>query len=150
MRGPLGNPVQALVLQRGLFLLHTQDFISTRMTGNDLLKIADARLNPSLTNPNYLVLRARRRIFAPYLQGLKDDLMVLDVGGRYQPYRPLLRGKVSKYFALDVDRTEFVSAVGNGQHLPFRDEAFDLVIATGVFEYLSVCNRDVWPDGSAA
>jgi len=106
-----------------------------KMSREDLLKIADARLYPSLTNPHYLVLRARRQIFAPYLQELADDLKVLDVGGRYQPYRPLLSGKVSKYFALDVDRTEFVSVVGNGQHIPFRDELFDLVIATGVFEY---------------
>src|SRR5215467_1688997 len=125
------------------------------MNRDNLLKIADARLYPSLTNPNYLVLRARRQIFAPYLKGLAHDLNVLDVGGRYQPYRRLLSGKISKYFALDVDRTEFVSVVGNGQHIPFQDHVFDLVIATGVFEYFEnphEAARDIWrvlkPGGS--
>jgi SAM-dependent methyltransferase len=105
------------------------------MNREELIKTAQARLYPSLTNPNYLVLRARREILAPYFQRLPDNLSVLDVGGRYQPYRPLLLRKVKKYLALDVDRTEFVSVVGSGQHLPFLGEAFDLVIATGVFEY---------------
>ena len=105
------------------------------MNREQLLKTAQARLYPSLTNPNYLVLQARRKILARYFQGLPDNLSVLDVGGRYQPYRPLLAKKVNRYFAVDVDRTEFVSVVGSGQHLPFLDEAFDLVIATGVFEY---------------
>ena len=125
------------------------------MNRDNLLKIADARLYPSLTNPNYLVLRARRQIFAPYLKGLAHDLNVLDVGGRYQPYRRLLSGKIGKYFALDVDRTEFVSVVGNGQHIPFQDHVFDLVIATGVFEYFEnphEAARDIWrvlkPGGS--
>ena len=105
------------------------------MTREELLKVAHDRLYPSLRNPNYLVLRSRRLIFAPYLEGLPPNLTVLDVGGRYQPYRPLLNGKISQYFALDVDKTEFVSAVGSGDNIPFRDGIFDLVIATGVFEY---------------
>lgn len=105
------------------------------MTREELLKVAHARLYPSLTNPNYLVLRSRRLILAPYLQGLPGKLTVLDVGGRYQPYRPLLNGKINKYVALDVDRTELVSVVGSGENIPFQDELFDLVIATGVFEY---------------
>ena len=105
------------------------------MNREQLLRIAEARLYPSLTDPNYLVLRARRLIFAPYMQRLPNDLAVLDVGGRYQPYRPLLAGKFSKYLALDVNRTEFVCVVGSGENIPFQDEIFDLVIATGVFEY---------------
>jgi len=105
------------------------------MKGQDLLQVANARLYPSLTNPNYLVLRARRLILEPYLRSLPGHLTVLDIGGRYQPYRPLLEGKVDQYFALDVDRTEFVSVIGSGDRVPFRNETFDLVIATGVFEY---------------
>jgi SAM-dependent methyltransferase len=61
--------------------------------------------------------------------------MVLDVGGRYQPYRPLLNGKISNYLALDVERTEFVTVLGSGENIPFRSETFDVVIATQVFEY---------------
>ena len=79
--------------------------------------------------------RSRRLIFTPHVQKLPGNLTVLDVGGRYQPYRPLLDGKIDKYLALDVDRTEFVTVVGTGENIPFQNETFDLVIATGVFEY---------------
>lgn len=105
------------------------------MDRESLVRTAHARLYPSLSNPNYLVLRARRRIFARYIHKLPDDLVVLDVGGRYQPYRPLLTGKICKYLALDVQRTQFVDVLGSGEAIPFRDNAFDLVIATQVFEY---------------
>lgn len=126
------------------------------MTRDALLKIAEARLYPSLTNPNYLVLRARRLILDHYLQSLPDNLTILDVGGRYQPYRPLLNGKIKRYFALDVEKTEFVTVVGSGDNIPFQDEVFDLVIATSVFEYLQdphaaakEVHRVLKPGGSA-
>ena len=105
------------------------------MGQGELRRIADARLYPSLTNPNYLVLRARRLLFAAYLQGLPGNLAVLDVGARYQPYRPLLAGKIRTYLGLDVERTELVDVLASGESLPFPDETFDLVIATCVFEY---------------
>ena len=99
-------------------------------------RVAHSRLYPSLRNPNYLVLRARRLILSRYIQALRDGLTVLDVGGRYQPYRPLLEGKTSKYLALDIEQTERVSVVGSGESIPFRDNTFDLVIATCVFDYI--------------
>jgi len=105
------------------------------MTSDELLRVARDRLYPSLRNPNYLVLRARRLIFRAWLESCGQDLMVLDVGGRYQPYRPLLQGKIRKYIALDLQPTAFVDVVGSGEEIPFRDARFDLVIATAVFEY---------------
>lgn len=104
----------------------------------ELLKIADGRLHPSITNPAYLVLRRRRQILDAWLRGITGDrLTVLDIGGRYQPYRPLLESRLQRYVALDVVRTELVDVVGNGEQLPFKTETFDLVIATGVFEYFA-------------
>lgn len=76
------------------------------LTRAELLQIADARLHPSLRNPNYLVLHSRREIFTSYLRALAHNLTVLDVGGRYQPYRPLREGKATKYIALDLQTTE--------------------------------------------
>lgn len=105
------------------------------MNRDELLKVAQRRLYPSLTNPNYLVLRSRRLLFTKWLQGLPPDLVVLDVGGRYQPYRPLLDGKIKRYIGLDVEKTEFVDVLGSGEAIPFADASFDLVIATVVFEY---------------
>jgi|SRR5579871_223921 len=105
---------------------------------DELLRIAQSRLYPSITNPSYLVLRRRREILTRWIADLPGNkLMVLDVGGRYQPYRPLLRDRTSRYIALDVMRTAAVDAVGKGQQLPFRNDLFDLVLATSVFEYIS-------------
>jgi SAM-dependent methyltransferase len=114
------------------------DRMSSSSERENLLKTADDRLNPSITNPNFLVLRSRRRIFQKWISSLPDNpLRVLDIGGRYQPYRPLLAGRVSQYVAVDVLRTALVDVVGDGEFLPFAANAFDVIIATQVFEYFS-------------
>lgn len=101
-----------------------------------LQKLAHDRLHPSITNPNYLVLRRRAQLFATWIgQVPGKDLRVLDIGGRYQPYRPLLRNRVQQYLAIDVVGTQLVNVVGKGESLPFHANTFDLVIATAVFEY---------------
>ncbi len=103
----------------------------------ELLKFASARLYPSLTNPSYLVQRRRRQILTDWIGRIPgSQLTVLDIGGRYQPYRPLLQNRIDRYVALDVLSTVLVDVVGKGQQLPFQSDTFDLVIATGVFEYL--------------
>lgn len=100
-------------------------------------RIAHRRLYPSLADPNYLTLRARRiRLAAWARQFQGQHLAVLDIGGRYQPYRPLFDGSIKHYFALDLVRTEFVDIVADAEVMPFPPSTFDLVIATQVFEYL--------------
>jgi SAM-dependent methyltransferase len=100
------------------------------------LDLARKRLYPSLTNPNYLVLRRRRELMSRWIEGLPGkEWRVLDIGGRYQPYRPLFEGKAKSYVALDVLRTPLVNVIGRGESLPFAAGSFDLVIATQVFEY---------------
>jgi SAM-dependent methyltransferase len=101
-----------------------------------LLKTAQERLYPSLLNPNYLALTRRRKIIMGWLERIpREKLRVLDVGGRYQPYRPLFQGRTEKYVAVDVISTDLVDVVADGQYLPFTSEAFDVAICTGVFEY---------------
>jgi SAM-dependent methyltransferase len=102
----------------------------------ELQKIANARLYPSISNPSYLVLRARRLIFSRWMEGIAGDrLMVLDVGGRYHPYRSLIQHRVQHYVALDTLTTPLVDVRGKGEELPFKADTFDLVLATQVFEY---------------
>jgi SAM-dependent methyltransferase len=102
----------------------------------ELLKTANGRLYPSLTAPSYLVMRRRRQILTQWIDRIPgNQLTVLDIGGRYQPYRPLLENRISRYVALDVLRTVLVDVVGMGQQIPFKSNTFDLVLATGVFEY---------------
>ncbi len=95
------------------------------------------RLWPSLRNPNWLVLRRRREIFEAGRDRLPGgELRVLDVGGRLQPYRPLLGARVKSYVAVDLRVSALVNVGAAAEALPFRDDEFDLVICTQVFEYL--------------
>ena len=101
-----------------------------------LLETARQRLYPSLTDPSYLVLRSRRRIFSKWASQLqRENLRVLDIGGRYQPYRPLLGNKVGQYIAVDLMQTALVDVLADGEALPFAPGTFDLVILTQVMEY---------------
>ena len=95
------------------------------------------RLYPSLTNPSWLVLRRRREIFQKWLARLvARDLDVLDVGGRIQPYRPLLEGRLHRYVAVDLLQTQLVNIVARGEQIPLCSEQFDLVLCTQVLEYV--------------
>ena len=107
-------------------------------TPQSALQESRARLYPSLTNPNYLALRMRRKIFSRWAAEIPGDrLWVLDVGGRHQPYRPLLEGRIARYVGLDILRTELVNVVASGEALPFAEGSFDVVIATQVFDYFA-------------
>jgi len=107
-----------------------------------LLKTASGRLHPSLTNPSFLVLRSRRKIFQRWISQLENKrLTILDIGGRYQPYRPLFAGRDLQYVACDILRTDAVDVVGSGESLPFAENAFDVAIATQVFEYFRQPHR---------
>jgi len=95
------------------------------------------RLYPSLTNPNWLVLRRRRQIFEAGLHRLPESgLSVLDIGGRLQPYRLVLGARVKNYIAVDLRVNPLVDISAAAEALPFPDGQFDFVICTQVFEYL--------------
>src|SRR5580698_1592517 len=101
-----------------------------------LSKIAHRRLYPPLSDPGYLALRSRRLIFSAWARQFQNKhLTVLDVGGRYQPYRPLFDGCIERYYGVDRIKTECVKVVADGEALPFAPGTFDLIIATQVFEY---------------
>ncbi len=103
---------------------------------SDLIRTAADRLQPSLTDPSFLVLRSRRKIFQRWIATFEDaELSILDIGGRYQPYRPLLADRIGRYVACDILHTAAVDVVGSGEALPFAANAFDVAIATQVFEY---------------
>jgi SAM-dependent methyltransferase len=106
-------------------------------TLDDVMQQGRERLYPSLTNPNWLILSERRRIFERWLAQLPaDKLDVLDVGGRIQPYRPLIANRLRRYVAVDLRPTPLVDLVARGEQLPLRDSAFDLVICTQVLGYV--------------
>ena len=61
---------------------------------------------------------------------------MLDVGGRLQPYRPLLQSREKHYVAIDVRMTPLVDVLARGEVLPFADDSFDLVFCTQMLEYV--------------
>ncbi len=103
----------------------------------DVEREAKERLYPSLTNPSWPVLRRRRDIFQKWLAQLEPrELDVLDLGGRIQPYRPLLAGSLRRYVAVDLRQTPLVNIVARGEQIPLASDRFDLVICTQVLEYI--------------
>jgi len=100
------------------------------------LRESGRRLHPSLGNPNWLVLRQRRRIFQQGLAKLpKKKLSILDVGGRLQPYREVLGIRPELYLAIDLERSPLVNTVAAAEALPFGDGQFDFVICTQLLQY---------------
>ncbi|MFZ0732393.1 MAG: class I SAM-dependent methyltransferase [Candidatus Sulfotelmatobacter sp.] len=101
-------------------------------------RVGRERLYPSITNPHWLVLRRRRQIFQKWIERANGrELEVLDLGGRIQPYRALLDGRLRQYVAIDMRATPLVNIVGRGEQIPLAAEKFDLVICTQVFQYIS-------------
>ncbi len=120
-----------------------------------VLRTSSERLFPSFRDPNYLVLSKRRKLFDSWLAAIpKTHLEVLDVGGRLQPYRPLLEKRARHYVAVDVQHTPLVTVMARGEELPFSDRRFDLVICTQVLQWvreplklLGEIHRVLKPDG---
>jgi SAM-dependent methyltransferase len=84
------------------------------------------------------VLRARRQLFQQWLTKVPgNDIRVLDVGGRIQPYRALLNGREGKYVAVDMRRSPRVSVLAAAEEIPLRSEQFELVICTQVLQYVA-------------
>lgn len=94
------------------------------------------RLNPFITDPSWLVLRQRRKLFQSWIRRTRGNcLEVLDVGGRIQPYRLLLESQVRRYIAIDLRRNPLVDIVARGEQMPLSSDRFDLVICSQVLEY---------------
>jgi SAM-dependent methyltransferase len=107
-------------------------------TLDEVMQQGRERLFPSLTNPNWLVLRERRRIFERWLAKLPSaQIDVLDVGGRLQPYRALIADRVRQYIAVDLRRTPLVDVLARAEQLPVVSDRFDLVICTQMLEYVA-------------
>lgn len=104
------------------------------------LELSSRILFPKIGDPDYLVQRARREIIASWCGELSSErgtLTVLDVGGRLQPYRPLLDGRAALYIAIDPVFEGLLDVAAIAERLPFRDASFDLVICTQVLNYAS-------------
>src|SRR5713226_5642108 len=110
----------------------------SRPHAESLLRQAQERLHPALSNPNWLVLRTRRKIFEKWIALIPGKaLRILDVGGRLQPYRPLFAERADKYYAADLRPGPLVNVVASAEQLPFASDSFDVVVCTQVLEYVA-------------
>ena len=83
------------------------------------------------------MLRRRRLIFKEWIARLdRQDLELLDVGGRIQPYRALFDGRLRRYVSIDLRQTPLVNIVARGEQIPLGSAQFDLVICTQMLEYV--------------
>ncbi|MGD9597422.1 MAG: class I SAM-dependent methyltransferase [Steroidobacteraceae bacterium] len=100
-------------------------------------KLGQARLFPSFSDVDYLIFELRRPIVERWLARFDDPhLALLDIGGRIQPYRALLQGRIDCYIAVDLLFEGLVDVVATGERLPFKRDAFDLVLCNDALQYI--------------
>jgi SAM-dependent methyltransferase len=103
----------------------------------DLARIRRARRHPARTQPDYAVLRILARELQRVLDGIEAPVRdVLDLFAATQPYRDLLPPHET-YVSMDIDEHYGPQDVVSDQFLPFADEAFDLILFTEGFHYLT-------------
>lgn len=101
------------------------------------IRLANERLHPRLSNPDFLVLHGRLAIIRRFAQTLPGSkLRILDVGGRIQPYRTLFESKLENYIAIDPRLEGQTDVVARGEALPFPDGYFDVLLCSQVLSYL--------------
>ena len=92
---------------------------------------------------DYLMLReivAGLRRQAAALNG-RGNLEILDVGCKYQPYRELFEARAARYVGIDLRPFHGVMVQGDALALPFRANAFDLVVCTQAFYLMTDFRR---------
>lgn len=93
------------------------------------------RGRPRLWHHDYLHLAPIARDLGLRLPALADGLgakSVLDLGSGGSPYRGLFPSPTGLYVRLDVDPARRPDVAGRAERLPFREGAFDAVIATQI------------------
>lgn len=112
--------------------------MSETETAEYVKRTSRERLYPPIHNPSWLILRKRRQLFQQWLQNIPaGNLRVLDIGGRIQPYRPLLGEACASYVAVDLRGTAVVDVIARAEQLPFLGQQFDLVLCTQVLQYVA-------------
>ena len=108
----------------------------SKKNADQAIDLGRQRLNPQLSDPNYLAYYFRKQILAGWIQNIgKQQLYILDVGGRIQPYRELFESRTHSYIAIDPIYEGLVNIVALGEHLPVRSSHFDIVLCTQVLVY---------------
>jgi SAM-dependent methyltransferase len=97
------------------------------------------RRNPPRSDRHYLMLKplavALEAEIGRRLAG-RSGLRVLDIGCGMKPYYPLFEPYAASYWGIDAEHGPQVDQVAVGEHLPFADGSFDVVLCTQVLEHV--------------
>lgn len=95
------------------------------------------RLDPLLEDVDYLIFKLRRPIVEAWLREMRgSDLVVLDVGGRIQPYRTLIEQRTRHYIAVDLQMAGLVTVVATAEQLPLMEGSADLILCNDMLQYV--------------
>jgi SAM-dependent methyltransferase len=108
-----------------------------QLPARDLARIRRTRRHPDRTQPDYLVLRVLVNELGRALGGIEHPVAdVLDLFAATQPYRDLLPEHAT-YVSMDIDEHYGPQDVVSDEFLPFADAAFDLILFTEAFHYVT-------------
>lgn len=100
------------------------------------MELSRLRLNPKLDDLDYLAFKFRGAIIKKWCAEIDDsDLVVVDVGGRIQPYRSLLETRTARYIGLDLSLEGLVDVVADAECLPFEDGSVDVIFCNDSLQY---------------
>lgn len=95
------------------------------------------RLQPRLYDFSYLMTRSFRQTMADFVSLInrqRQPIAILDLGCGYKPFKKLFP-KNSNYIGVDMSLNSYADIIANNQKLPFKNNAFDIVIASEVLEH---------------
>ena len=75
------------------------------------------------------------KAFAKFNSHDLKSYYVLDLGGGKAPYKELLKYKNIEWITIDIKNYKQTSVIGDAHFLPFKNNIFDIVLGTQVFEY---------------
>lgn len=93
-------------------------------------------LDPSNRDVDSLIFWHRRMILLGWLRELGQDLVVLDIGGRIQPYRALVEQNTRLYIGLDLQFEGMIDLIAGAEVLPLATDSIDLVLCTDTLQYV--------------
>jgi SAM-dependent methyltransferase len=100
------------------------------------IELGKFRLAPSLNDVDSLIFFHRTPILSKWIEKLPHGLTLVDIGGRIQPYRPLLDHKVIRYIAIDLQFEGLVNVLADAQRLPLCDSSCDVIICADTLQYI--------------
>jgi len=95
------------------------------------MPLSPARERPHLWHHDYLHLRPLLESLRERLGGVSQGARVLDLGCGLSPYRGLAPSS-ARWVRVDLAAEVRPDVVARGEHLPFPDAAFDLVLSTQI------------------